>query len=233
MKNELHNLEKKINLFFKNKDLLKTVFIHRSYLNENKNLRLQSNEKLEFLGDSVLALIVSLYLFKHYPSLTEGDYTDIKAKIVCTESLSQAASKLNLGEYLYLSKGEEKTGGRSNQNLLADCYEALIGAIFLEFGFNKTYQFVLSTLFKKDLNEIITNKLYLPAKSRLQELTQAKLKKPPTYTLVASYGPEHAKKFKVKVGFGEQTWAVATGRSKKDAEEKAATLALKKIKNLL
>ena len=123
---QLQKLEKKISIFFNNKKLLQTIFVHRSYLNEHKNFALSSNEKLEFLGDSVLSLITSVYLFKNYPHLNEGEYTEIKSSIVKTESLAQAAKALNLGSYLLLSKGEEKSGGRENKNILADCFEALI-----------------------------------------------------------------------------------------------------------
>ena len=147
MDKNLSQLEKKINLKFKNKDLLINVFIHRSYLNENKSFHLPSNEKLEFLGDSVLSLITSIFLYKNYPALVEGEYTDIKATIVKTESLVEAARGLQLGKYLFLSKGEENGGGQDNTNILADCFEALIAAVFIEHGFNSAYQFVLTHLY--------------------------------------------------------------------------------------
>jgi len=233
LKNKLNSLEKKLNLLFKNKDLLLNVFIHRSYLNEHKNFYLSSNEKLEFLGDSVLSLITTLYLYQNYPRLTEGISSDIKSTIVCAESLYQAAVNLNLGEYLFLSKGEEKSGGRKNLNILADSFEALIAAIFLEFGFETSYKFVKKYLFQDKLDYIIKNKLYQSAKSQLQEYTQAKYKNIPQYELIESTGPEHNRVFKIKVLINKKEVAYGQGRSKKDAEENAAKNALKKIKSLL
>lgn len=221
-------LEEKINIKFNNINLLKNAFVHRSFLNENKKFPLPSNERLEFLGDSVLSLITSVYLFKNFPQLKEGDYTEIKSSIVKTESLAQAAKELNLGAYLFLSKGEEKEGGRENKNILADCFEALIGAIFLDKNFESAYDFVIKFLFKDKVNYIVKNKLYLSNKTRLQEIFQAKYKKIPEYRILSEAGPDHKKIFTVAVFFNNKKLAVAKGRSKKEAEEKAAGIALKK-----
>lgn len=221
-------LEEKINIKFNNINLLKNAFVHRSFLNENKKFTLPSNERLEFLGDSVLSLITSVYLFKNFPQLKEGDYTEIKSSIVKTESLAQAAKELNLGAYLFLSKGEEKEGGRENKNILADCFEALIGAIFLDKNFESAYDFVIKFLFKDKVNYIVKNKLYLSNKTRLQEIFQAKYKKIPEYRILSEAGPDHKKIFTVAVFFNNKKLAVAKGRSKKEAEEKAAGIALKK-----
>ncbi len=229
MKKNIQQLEAQIGLHFRNRELINTVFIHRSYLNENKNLKLSSNEKLEFLGDSVLSLIVSIYLYNHYQHLKEGDYTDIKAAIVCTDSLAEAARLLNLGSYLYLSRGEDQSGGRSNQNILADCFEALIAAIFLEFKFQKAYQFVIKFLFRDKLKYIIDNHLYLSPKTRLQEIVQAKHKITPHYQVIDQSGPEHNKKFKIAVYILDKLSGIGYGRSKKEAEEMAAKNALEKI----
>lgn len=228
----LTDLENQIKIKFKDLNLLKNVFVHRSYLNENKDFFLSSNERLEFLGDSVLSLITSVYLFKNFPNLKEGDYTEIKSAIVKTESLAEAAKKINLGKYLLLSKGEEKENGRENQNILADCFEALIAAIFLDQNFETAYDFVKNFLFNKKIEFIIKNKLYLSNKTRLQIFLQAKYKKLPQYIPLESYGPEHKKIFKVAVFFNGKKLAVSEGRSKKQAEEKAAGLALKKLKAL-
>ena len=233
MNKKIEFLEKKIGLKFKNRNLLQNVFIHRSYLNEHRNYHLASNEKLEFLGDSVLSLITSIYLYKNYPELQEGDYTDIKSAIVCTDSLFQAAKNLSLGDFLYLSKGEDKSGGRSNINILADCYEALIAAVFLDFGFNRAYQFVEKTLFEQKLDYIIKNKLYLAPKTRLQEYVQAKFKIIPVYKLVETQGPEHNKTFKIEVFVQGKKLGSGSGKSKKEAEEIAAKNALEKIKFLI
>lgn len=225
----LSDLEKKLSITFKNKELLENVMVHRSFLNEHKDFHLQSNEKLEFLGDSVLSLITSIYLYKQFPDLEEGDYTDIKAAIVRTESLAEVGEKLDLGAYLYLSKGEEKGQGRENMNLLADCFEALVAAIFIDHGFDKAYDFVLKYLFKNTLENIVKKKLYLSPKSRLQEYMQAKYKSLPLYTVLEEKGPEHKKMFKVQVSNKDKVLAVGTGTSKKMAEEQAAKNALEKV----
>ncbi|HRN69876.1 MAG TPA: ribonuclease III [Candidatus Woesebacteria bacterium] len=222
-------LEKTINIEFKNKTLLKNVFIHRSYLNEHKELGLPSNEKLEFLGDSVLSLATSIYLYQNYTHLAEGDYTDIKASIVRTESLAEVAKNLELGTYLFLSKGEEKGEGRDKTNILADCFEALIAAIFIDQGFDTAYKFITNYLFKDKLKYIVENKLYMSPKSRLQELTQATYKNLPQYILSNSTGPEHKKEFNVEVLINGKKVAEGQGMSKKHAEENAAQNALEKF----
>ena len=160
MLKNIDELQKQIGINFKDQKLLENVFVHRSYLNENKHFHFNSNEKLEFLGDSVLSLIASIFLYKNYSALEEGDYTDIKSKIVRTDSLAGAARKIGLGNYLYLSKGEERGGGRDNTNILADTFEALIAAIFIDQGFDPAYNFVLKYIFTDQLSYIIKNKLY-------------------------------------------------------------------------
>lgn len=223
------DLQSKIHVSFKNETLLENAFIHRSYLNENKTFSLPSNEKLEFLGDSVLSLITSIYLYKNYPELAEGEYTDIKATIVKTESLYEAALKLDLGTYLFLSKGENDNNGRSSRSILADCFEALIAAIFLDHNFEAAYTFVSDFLFGDKLDYIVKNKLYLSSKNKLQEYLQNKYKKLPIYEVINQEGPEHNKKYKVGVFFQEKQIGEGAGRSKKIAEEKAALNALQNI----
>lgn len=228
MKN--HNLlEKQLGLGFKNKQLLENVFVHRSYLNEHKNFYLSSNEKLEFLGDSVLSLITSVYLYKEYPGLAEGEYTEIKSSIVRTGSLAEAAESLHLSDYLYLSKGQARELDKKNKNIMADCFEALIAAIFLDEGFDRAYDFVLTYLFKEKLTKIIQNKLYLSPKSRLQEITQAKFKVTPNYKVLEEKGPEHDRIFKVEVVIKNKPYERGTGKSKKEAEEDAARKTLEKM----
>lgn len=229
-KNNLEQLEKKIGINFKNKDLLLNVFIHRSFLNEHKKFRLPSNERLEFLGDSVLSLITSVYLFKNFSYLKEGDYTEIKSAIVKTESLADSALKLGLNHYLFLSKGEEKNNGRFNINILADCFEALIAAIFLDNNFETAYQFVVNFLFKNKLDYIVKNKLYLSFKTKLQEYFQGKYKKIPEYKVLEEKGPEHKRIFKVGVFFQEKQLGVGVAYSKKHAEEEAAKKAFENLK---
>ncbi len=226
---DLTQLEQTIHIHFHNKSLLRNAFIHRSYLNENKKSILSSNEKLEFLGDSVLSLITSMYLYSTYPSLHEGVYTDIKSSIVKTESLYQAAKKIELNLYLYLSKGEEKNKGKDNKSILADCFEALIASIFLDQGFEVTNRFVIHFLFTTHLDYIIKHQLYLSPKNRLQEYWQNKYKKLPKYRVLNRTGPEHKKHYRVVVLIDSKPLGEGEGKSIKKAEEKAAIDALQKI----
>jgi len=221
-------LEEKIRINFNDQTLLENVFIHRSYLNEHKSSKLSSNERLEFLGDSVLSLITSVYLFKNYPNLKEGDYTEIKSAIVKMESLAEASKKIELNNYLLLSKGEENGAGRSNNNIMADCFEALIAAIFLDKSFEIAYIFVVDFLFKDKLDYLLKNNLYLSSKSKLQEIIQNKYKKTPVYKVLEEKGPEHKRIFKIGVLFNNKMLGVGIAPSKKEAEEEAAKEALLK-----
>jgi len=230
MKHNFLDIQTQIGILFKDIKLLENVFVHRSYLNEHKDFYLPSNEKLEFLGDSVLSLITSIYLYKNFSDLNEGIYTDIKASIVRTESLAEVAKKIKLGSYIYLSKGEELNLGKENKNILADCFESLVAAIFIDQGFDAAYGFIVDNLFKGKLDTIIKNKLYLSPKSRLQELLQAQHKSLPLYTIEKEIGPEHKKEFTVSVYFESEKLGTGSGFSKKEAEENAAKNALEKIK---
>ena len=223
-------IKKEMNIEFMNKDLLFNAFVHRSYLNEHKDKKLSSNEKLEFLGDSVLSLATSIYLFRHFPNLDEGTYTDIKASVVRTESLAEAALKLNFGKLIFLSKGEESNGGRENKNILADCFESFIAALFLDQGFEKAYLFILTWLFTDKLDYVVKNKLYLSPKSRLQELIQATHKALPLYSITTEAGPEHKKEFVISVSYNGHQLGAGKGTSKKEAEEQAAKNALEFLK---
>ena len=223
-------LEKRIKITFINKKIVENVLTHRSFLNEHKHSEFPSNEKLEFLGDSVLSLITSIYLYKNFPLLDEGTYTDIKASVVRTESLAEVGKKLDLGMIVLLSKGEELNGGRENKNILADCFEAFIAAIFIDKGFDVAYTFIVEWLFKGKLDYIVKNKLYLSPKSRLQEYIQAKYRKLPIYTTQEEKGPEHKKEFLVSVNFDSEFLGQGKGSSKKEAEEAAAKNALEKLK---
>lgn len=227
MKQDFGKLLTLLNLNFHNPNLLNQAFIHRSYLNEVK-LNLPSNERLEFLGDAVLSLIISNYLYNLHPKDSEGELTNLRAFIVKTKSLAKAAKKLDLGSYLKLSKGEEAGGGRENPQLLANTYEALLGAIFLDLGLEavkKVIHKTLLSLFEKEL------KLGPPkdAKSNLQEIVQEKLKQSPHYKILSTHGPDHAKKFRVAVYIGGKEYGRGVGNSKQVAEEQAATQALEKL----
>ena len=229
--NTLDKLEKEIKVVFKNKKLLENAFIHRSYLNEHKSHTIPSNEKLEFLGDSVLSLITSMYLYSRYPTLHEGDYTEIKSAIVKTGSLADASRQLSLGTYLFLSKGEEEGNGRENTNILADCFEALIAAIFIDKGFDSAYEFVITYLFGDKLSSIVEKKEYFAAKSKLQEVVQGRYKQTPLYKILREEGPEHDRTFTVSVSVRNKEVGTGSGKSKKEAEEKAAVKALDSIKS--
>lgn len=225
--NEFNHLLELIGERFKNTAFLKQAFIHRSYLNEVK-LDIPSNERLEFLGDSVLSLITSHHLYSIRPKDNEGDLTNLRAYIVKTKSLAQAAKKLNLGSYLKLSKGEEAGGGRENPQLLANTYEALLGAIYLDSGLDAVKKVIKSTLlslFEKELKSGPPK----DAKSNLQELVQEEFKKSPQYKILKTEGPDHAKLFSVAVYIGHKEYGRGAGSSKQEAEELSAKQALEKL----
>ncbi len=206
------------------KPFYKTAFIHRSYLNESSD-EPESNERLEFLGDSILSLIVSSYLFTERKSDTEGGLTNLRSYIVKTQSLGKAAKNLNLGKFLRLSKGEELSGGRENPQLMANTYEALIGAVYLEDGAEEAKKFVMETLiplFEKELRSGPPK----DSKSMLQELAQNVTKTSPRYRIISTSGPDHAKKFIVGVFLQDKKIGEGFGNSKQEAEEKAARQAL-------
>lgn len=222
--NDFTDLLKSLEIKFLNPKLLQQAFFHRSYLNEVK-INIQSNERLEFLGDSVLSLIISYYLYTLKPTDSEGDLTNLRAHIVKTTSLAEAAEKLQLGKYLSLSKGEEISGGRDNPQLLANTYEALLGGLFLDQGLEVVKKLISKTLlplFEKEL------KLGPPkdAKSSLQEEIQQKFKLSPHYKILATTGPDHAKQFTVAVFVGGKEMGRGKGASKQIAEEQAAKQAL-------
>ncbi|MBI2040344.1 ribonuclease III [Candidatus Microgenomates bacterium] len=220
-------LLEKLNIKFKDPKLLKQAFIHRSYLNEFK-IDLPSNERLEFLGDAVLSLVVSRYLFDAREKDTEGDLTNLRAYIVKTKSLAEAARNLNLGHYLQLSKGEARSGGRENPQLLANTYEALLGAIYLDLGFDKVKEVIEKTLISFFSSELQKGPPQ-DAKSRLQEIVQDKIKISPFYKILKTYGPDHAKRFEVGVYIRGKEYGKGTGSSKQEAEEQAAHQALKNL----
>lgn len=228
MTNEQFNqLFKLLNVSFKDPKTLQQAFYHRSYLNEVK-LAIKSNERLEFLGDSILSLVVSEILFMTRDQDTEGELTNLRAYIVKTKSLASAAAKLNLGSYLNLSKGEESGGGRENSQLLANTYEALLGAIYLDQGLDTVRRVIKNTLlplFEKEL------RLGPPkdAKSNLQEIVQERFKQSPRYKILETKGPDHAKLFIVAVYLKNKEYGRGSGNSKQIAEEIAATQALQRL----
>lgn len=211
---------------FKDKSLIKLAFIHRSWLNEIKGEN-QSNERLEFLGDAVLELVVSAWLYQEFPAQKEGYLTSLRANLVNTENLSAVARQMHLGEALFLSKGEEEGGGRDNSSILANTLEALIGALYLDQGIIGAENFI-----KKNILSGVNEKLSQPlkdAKSRLQEALQAQGKGIPKYSVAKEVGPDHAKEFEVLVRVGRENLASGVGKSKSEAEQKAASAGLVKL----
>lgn len=212
---------------FKDQSFFKTALTHRSYLNEHKSLPLKSNERLEYLGDAVLELITSLYLFQKYPEFTEGKLTNLRSKIVQTHTLNLAAKKLGLNKMLKMSRGEIASGGNQNPSISANTYEAIVGAIYLDSGFKATQKFVQESLFLL-IEKQFKDSLPEDHKSALQEIVQARGFESPIYKTIAEYGPDHNKKFKVAVLVDSKKAASGLGRSKQQAEQEAAKKALEK-----
>lgn len=218
-------------LDFKNKDLLITALSHRSSLNERNQsgtTAVESNERLEFLGDAVLELAATLYLYQKRPTENEGKLTAYRSALVRTETLAKLAKELKLDEQMFLSKGEELGGGRTNDSLLADLMEAVIGAMYLDQGFEVVQAFLAKYLFPK-FSDILQTKSYKDQKSLLQEKVQARSLGTPIYQVIKAIGPDHNKEFTVEVLVGEQIYGVGVGHSKQLAQQAAATAALKRI----
>jgi ribonuclease-3 len=222
----LEQLQSDLGVHFTNTQLLQQAFVHRSHLNESKEFK-ESNERLEFLGDAVLSFVTSNYLYTTYPQFPEGILTNIRSTLVKTKSLSDVATTLHLGELLLLSHGEESSGGRQNDSLLADCFEAFLGALFLDQGIEAAITFLTKVLLTKS-EDIIRTKSYVDYKSLLQELVQEKTKISPTYRVIKSEGPDHNKIFWVEVLMGESSLGQGKGKSKQEAEQQAASAALEK-----
>ncbi|OGN13664.1 MAG: ribonuclease III [Candidatus Yanofskybacteria bacterium RIFCSPHIGHO2_02_FULL_43_17] len=218
--------EKKLGLKFKNKDLLTQAFVHRSYLNENPGFGLDQNERLEFLGDAVLELSITEYLYNEYPQKAEGELTNWRAALVNAKMLTSVAEELGFNDFLLLSRGETKELGKARQYILANTFEALIGAIHLDSGYEQADTFIKKYLLRR-LPEIIENKLYKDAKSQFQEEAQDKEGVTPMYKVMKEWGPDHKKKFTVGVFLGDAQVAEGEGYSKQEAEEEAAKAALK------
>ncbi|PIS23058.1 ribonuclease III [candidate division WWE3 bacterium CG08_land_8_20_14_0_20_40_13] len=224
------NLEKNLNLKFTNRKLLEMAFTHRSYLNESKEEGIESNERLEFLGDSVLQFLTSEFLYGKYKSDPEGTLTSYRAATVNTNSLSREALRLELGNYLFMSKGEEATGGRTRPYIMANTFEALLGALYMEFGMEVCEKFLHKELFYK-IDAIVKEEKYKDPKSTLQEVTQEKFGITPIYKVINETGPDHDKVFTAGAFLGDRILAEGRGPSKQRAEEQAAQKALEGLKN--
>ncbi len=216
---------------FKNPDLLARALTHRSYLNEHPELPNEDNERLEFLGDAVLDFVVAQWLYRHYPDLPEGRLTSIRAALVRTEKLSEFANRIELGHHLRMGKGEADSGGRARQSLLADAFEALIGALYLDQGLRAVQRMLLSLL-KAEIERILVEQSDRDAKSMLQELTQARWSITPHYRTIDESGPDHAKWFTVAVYLGKDEVGRGDGSSKQLAAQAAAAEALKKLSDI-
>lgn len=227
MNSHLKELEERIAYEFKNKNLFTQALTHSSYANEHRLDHSRCNERLEFLGDAVLEIVTSEFLYRKYERLPEGDLTKIRASIVCEPTLAYCAGDIELGQYLYLGKGEDATGGRNRNSVVSDAMEALIGAIYLDGGFANAKEFIHKFI----LSDLENKKLFFDSKTILQEIVQADSNKPITYQLLKEEGPDHNKAFYVKVFIGDVDYGTGKGRTKKAAEQQAAyqaILALKK-----
>jgi len=222
------NLEEQIGIKFKDYHLLRNAFVHRSYLNEHRDSQYESNERLEFLGDAVLELAVTEYLYSNYPN-PEGELTNWRSALVKGEMLAKIATELKLGEYLFLSHGEEKSGGRTKDYLLANTFEALIGVIYLELGYQMAKAFIEKFLLVH-LEGILVKGAHIDAKSRLQEIAQEKVGATPSYELQQEEGPDHDKIFTMAAYIGTRMVGKGKGSSKQLAEQQAAEDALKRLK---
>ena len=223
--NNISLFEENINYEFTNKEYILEALTHSSYSNENKNYPF--NERLEFLGYSVLSIVISDYLFKKETKLPEGELTKIRANIVCEESLSEVSKNIHLGKYMLLGKGEEATGGRERISILADALEAVIAAIYLDGGIKCAREFILTNM-EKIINDSIKGKIFRDYKTCLQEVLQSNGENNIWYKLIEEKGPDHNKRFVMEVGINDTVLGVGEGKSKKDAEQVAAKCALDK-----
>ena len=225
---DFQTFAKKLGVSFTNSNLLVEALTHRSYLNEHREYAGSHNERLEFLGDAVLELATTDFLFKKYLAKPEGELTAFRAALVNTVSLAESAQALGINEYLQLSKGEAKDTGRARDVILADAFEAIIGAIYLDSGYEAAEAFIAKNLYVK-IDAVIAKRSYQDAKSRFQEIAQEKKGITPAYETLSEVGPDHDKRFTVGVFIGASEIARGEGQSKQEAEQSAATAALDKM----
>ena len=228
MNQELKILESKIGYKFKDFELLRQAMIHSSYANEKHLSKHECNERLEFLGDAVLELVCSEFLFFEHEQMPEGELTKTRASMVCEPALAFCAKDLELGRYLLLGKGEDATGGRKRDSITSDALEALIGSIYMDGGFANAKEFIHRFI----LNDLENKTLFFDSKTILQEIVQANSKEPITYHLVGEEGPDHDKSFHVSVMIGDKEYGVGVGRTKKGAEQVAAYQSILKLRSM-
>lgn len=218
---DFKKFEEKVGIEFNDKSLLKQAFIHRSYINENPNVGLDHNERLEFLGDAVLELVVTDYLYKKFPGCNEGELTAYRSALVNAVIISEIAQKVGMNDFLLLSKGESKDMGKARMYILANTFESFVGAVFLDSGYLVAQEFITKNLLPKT-DEIVSKKLWRDAKSFVQEKAQEYLGVTPAYKVVKEAGPDHDKHFTIGVYFGADFITQGTGKSKQEAEQSAA-----------
>lgn len=223
----LEELEERIGYKFNDFNLLRQAMTHSSFSNEHRLNKLNNNERLEFLGDAVLEIVTSDFIFNKYPKMPEGDLTKTRASIVCEQTLAFCTREIELGRYLLLGKGEDLTGGRERNSIVSDAMEALIGAIYLDGGFANAKEFI----YKFILSDIEHKKLFFDSKTILQEIVQSNYKEELIYDLIAEEGPDHNKNFIVNALIGKDIIGTGCGRTKKAAEQEAAYNAIVKLKS--
>lgn len=216
---DIETVEKILDYKYNNKQILTNALTHSSYVNEK--VQLENNERLEFLGDAVLELVISHFLYNNQHHLSEGEMTKLRSRVVCTESLAKSAAYINLGNYILMGKGEENTGGRERKSTLANSFEAIIGSIYLDGGYESAKQFILSKL-NNNIHDALDGKLVFDYKTKLQEIIQQDPKNEIEYTLESEEGPEHQKSFNINLLLNGQIIGKGSGNSKKEAEQQAA-----------
>ena len=224
----MKSLEEKLGYTFRDRRLLQAALYHSSYANEHRGSGIQSNERLEFLGDAVLGMVTADYLFHKHPDLPEGDLTRIRAALVCEESLHEAAQSLHLGDYLKLGRGEESGGGRQRPSILADATESVFAAVFLDGGMEQARAIIHRVLLDREREEVVEERRR-DFKTQLQELVQRRSDQVMRYEMIGESGPDHAKVFEACVRINDEIVGTGTGRSKKEAEQSAARSALEKL----
>ena len=226
---KMKELESIINYIFRDKNLLLLALTHSSFANEKRNEGLESNERLEFLGDAILNIVTSEHIYKNYPELPEGEMTKTRASIVCEGSLVKCANKISLGKFLLLGKGEESTGGRSRTSILSDAFEALIGGLYLDSGLPEAGKFISSTM-----KELFSNfngcDVFTDYKTQFQEIIQKNSDQKISYTIIDEKGPDHDKLFIAQLSVGDKIYGTGKGKSKKEAEQNAAKEAISKMR---
>lgn len=225
---DIGQLQEEIGIAFSDQTLLQKALVHRSFLNENPDFALPSNERLEFLGDALLDFVVGEYLFERFPQMDEGDLTKLRAALIMAGALAEFARSIELGDYIYLSRGEDERGGRSRVGLLSDAFEALVAAIYLDRGLQAVREFLMRFL-ERETTRVVERGLRGDHKSQLQEWTQRELRVTPVYRTIMERGPDHAKQFTVEVWIGDQAHGRGEGRSKQAAQQHAAQQALEQL----